>query len=349
MRASLLPAALLSTVTGLAACAGPGYYYQAMSGQLALMRSRQEVQAYLDGAPDGDPLAARLHTARDVLRFAAGTLDLPADDSYSSFAITGREAVVWNVVAAPEFSLQPRRWCFLVAGCVPYRGYFHRADAQRLADKLAGKGLDVAVAGATAYSTLGWFKDPIPDTVLNLPDARLAATLIHELAHRKLYVRGDTEFSESYAAFVEAEGVARWLQARGQPDQERIWRDYLRASEGFDSLLEQTRDELAAVYSSGLPPDAMRDAKRAAFASLAQRYRASLQGPEGGRDWFGGWFDDQPNNADLALMSAYSGGQCAFRALFREAGGDFAAFHRLARAASRNGAEARHAWLQQPC
>lgn len=316
---------------------------------MALMHSRQDVQAYLDDAPAGDALAARLRTARDVLRFAAGPLELPADDSYTSFAITGREAVVWNVVATPEFSLQPRRWCFLVTGCVPYRGYFHRADAQGLADRLAHKGFDVAVSGATAYSTLGWFKDPIPDTVLNLPDAQLAATLIHELAHRKLFVRGDTEFSESYATFVEAAGVARWLQARGRPDQERLWQDYLQAGERFDRLLMQTRDELATLYASGLPPDAMRDGKQAAFARLAQRYRDSLRDSDDGRDWFGGWFDRQPNNADLALMSAYTGGQCAFRALFREVAGDFAAFHHRAKAVAGAGAEARRAFLQQSC
>jgi predicted aminopeptidase len=208
---------MLMIVFGTCACAGPGYYVQAVSGHWHLMRERTVIDEIL-GNPKTDPERARkLRHVQGILEFAEQELQLPAGDSYQSFVETRREAVVWNVVAAPEFSLSPRKWCFIVAGCVPYRGYFDHDDAQRFGLRLERKGLDVSVSPAGAYSTLGWFSDPLLDTMLTRSDWQLAAYLFHELAHRKLYVRGDTDFNEAYARHVEQIGaVAGQQQGHGR-------------------------------------------------------------------------------------------------------------------------------------
>jgi len=333
----------------LCGCAGPSYYFQAASGHLELTRSRQDIDAYLATAPPGDDLAARLERAREILRFAAEELDLPTHDSFGSFAVTGREAVVWNVVATPEFSLKPKTWCFPVAGCVPYRGYFDPDRAHEAADRLRRKGLDVAISGATAYSSLGWFEDPLLDSMLFLPEPQLAGTLFHELAHQRLYVSGDSRFNESYATFVEREGVRTWLLAQGREEEALEWRARLHALDGFQALLENSRTQLLALYASGQPAERMRTQKRAIFADLRRRHDRLAVQDWAGRAWFTGWFEKQPNNADLALANTYQGGLCAFRQLLDEAGGDIRAFQRLAAGKAALARADRKAWLNQAC
>lgn len=343
------PSALLLALALLSGCAGPSYYYQAVSGHLDLMRSRQDIGAYLATAPESDELAGRLVLARQMLEFAAAELDLPAGDSYQSYADTGREAVVWNVVATPEFSLRPKTWCFPVAGCVPYRGYFEQEKAQQAADRMRRKGMDVAVSGAVAYSSLGWFDDPILDSTLALTDSRLAGTLFHELAHQRIYVKGDTSFNEAYATFTERAGVEAWLHAQGRSEDARQWRQRLRALDAFQNLLLDARGQLEAVYASGLPPEQMRENKQSAFAELQARHEVLTEQAWNGRAWFSGWFEKPPNNADLALANSYLGGLCAFHALHAEAGGDFVRFQQLAGHKANLPDAERSAWLNRPC
>ena len=208
LKGSFLRSALVFTLLiATAACSGPGYYLQAGSGHWKLMRAREDISELVEDPATDPALVRKLETSRKILSFAGETLGLPVQDSYSEFVATGREAVAWNVVAAPEFSLAPKKWCFLVAGCIPYRGYFDEPRALKAAERLARKGLDVAVTPVSAYSTLGWFRDPVLDTMLAGSDTRLAATLIHELAHRRLYLNGETVFSVSFARFVERGGV----------------------------------------------------------------------------------------------------------------------------------------------
>ena len=261
----------------------------------------------------------------------------------------GREAVVWNVVAAPEFSLEPKRWCFLVAGCVPYRGYFDESKADQAAARLKRKGLDVTVSAATAYSTLGWFNDPILDTMLAHGDARLAATLIHELAHHKLYIKGDTAFNEAYARFVERRGVQAWLQANGDHELLREWQALNQASDQFNTLLRSTRTKLGDLYASGRPVDDMRTAKQAVLAGLQAKYHLLAEEQWRGSRYFESWFKSPPNNADLALFNSYEGGYCAFESLFLDAGGNFENFHRFAESRTAMNDADRSAWLATPC
>lgn len=333
----------------LGGCAGPGYYAQAIAGHLRLMRGRVDAAEFIADADAHPELSAEVRQAEALLAFAHDRLDLPESDSFRQVVVTGRDAVTWNVVAAPEFSVEPRRWCFPVAGCVPYRGYFDRADAQAFAARRAARGDDVLVSPATAYSTLGWFADPLLDTMLRGSDADLAVVLFHELAHERLYLRGDTAFNEAYASFVAAAGLRRWARDTGRADLAEAWARRQQAARAFSDLLQRTRQTLERLYASPLDEGAMRARKQAVFAALREDYQRLVREAWDGNDYFGGWLTGDLNNAHLALMQQYRGGECAFAELFREAGADFGRFHALAEAHAEWSDKARERWLETPC
>lgn len=313
------------------------------------MRARQDIGVMLDNPHTDAGLAARLETSREILNFAENSLGLPAGDNYRQYVETGRTAVLWNVVAVPEFSLIAKRWCFPVAGCVPYRGYFKHEKARQAATRLRQKGLDVAVTAVTAYSTLGWYKDPLLDTMLHGTDMQLAATMIHELAHRRLYIRSDTAFNEAFATFVEYRGVLDWLQTTGGRDAQQQWVFGRQAREQFYQLLVQSRQRLSSLYASTLGERQMRHAKQQIFAELKTQTLQLAKEQWGGRDIFGFAFVSEFNNARLILFNSYEGGVCAFSALFRQAGEDFFEFHRLAVMRAEMDHGNRQAWLAQSC
>jgi predicted aminopeptidase len=337
---------ILFTVGG---CAGPGYYSQAVAGQWRLMRDRVSIDEVLMD-PQTDSLRAdQLRHVRQILEFAESELQLPAGDSYDSFVATGRKAVVWNVVAAPEFSLSPRKWCFIVAGCVPYRGYFDQNDAVRFSQKLQGKGLDSTVSPAAAYSTLGWFSDPLLDTMLRRSGWQLAAYLFHELAHRKLYVRGDTNFNEAYARQVERIGIEAWLREKKHANDREQWSKAEKAAGEFQKLLTGTREDLVGLYTSGISREQMRLHKQEILDALRIAYGSLRDQQWNGHDYFGAWFDQPINNASIALLQSYEGGRCAFHRLFNEAAQSPAQFHSLAEKMGSLDQEERTRWLEQAC
>jgi len=340
---------LLGIAVAATGCAGPGYYFQAVGGHLKLMHARQKV-ADLLADPGTDPeLVRRLGKARDLLAFADTRLGLPADDSYSTYVRTGRSAVVWNVVATPEFSLEPRRWCFPVAGCVPYRGYFNLGKAQQFAQKLRRKELDVSVRGASAYSTLGWFSDPLLDTMLSTDDLHLAATLFHELAHQRLYVKGDTAFNEAYATFVGQQGVRDYLASIGKPGQLAGWQTRIEAQAAFSNLQSDTRAKLSKLYAGNTTPQDKRAAKRRIFDAMRENYRQLVRDEWHGHDYFGSWFARTVNNADLALFADYHEGICAFDRLYQAAHADYQEFHSLAARQANKPFDGRRQWLESAC
>jgi predicted aminopeptidase len=344
--AALLLAAGLGLLSG---CASPAYTLQAASGHFELMNSRESISDLLAQADPADPLVERLELARNLLAFAEGTLGLPADGSYETVARTSGGPITWNVVATPAYDLTPQRWCFLIAGCLPYRGYFDRDDADRFADRLRERGKDVAVSGAQAYSTLGWFKDPLLDSMLNRPDADLAETLFHELAHQALYVPGDATFNESFAGFIAEQGVRAWMSTTGRDAELESWLERQRASSDFVELLTATRRSLAAFYGAETDPLKLAEGKSERLRALEERYSDLVRKRWDGRDRFAGWFDPPPNNADLALVGTYTGGWCAFEGLWREAGEDFLRFQALARKQADSDPVARSRWLATPC
>lgn len=333
----------------LAGCASPAYYTQAVSGHLALMGSREPVDEYLAQLPADDVTAQQLRAAQAILAFAEQELGLPAGDSYQTFVPMEGVAITWNVVATPPFTLKPKRWCFPVAGCVPYRGYFDQADADRFAARLRHKDLDVSVSQAAAYSTLGWFDDPILGTMLAGPVADLAEVLIHELAHQSVYVRGATAFNESYATFVARQGVRAWMRQTGDAQGLANWEAREAASQDFIALLSTTRAALARLYAGGGEEAYLAMEKERLFAELEVRYQTLVRDAWNGRDWYGGWFNPPPNNADLALVGSYTDGLCAFESLWLEASGDFSRFHQLVAARGEMDKTSIDRWLETPC
>jgi predicted aminopeptidase len=341
----LLPA-LAALVCG---CATLDYYAHAINGQLEILARSRPIEDLLNGtAPDAPTpstaLGRRLATVLRVRSFATESLGLPDNGSYREYAELDRAAVAWNVIATPEFSLKPERWCYPFAGCVPYRGFFARPRAQQFAGELRHAGLDVRIATVSAYSTLGWLRDPVLSTQLQRDDVQLAAVLFHELAHQLLYVSDDTAFNESFATFVERRGLQRWLAHEGDSAAYERWLTERARHAQFLALLREYRHKLEAVFDSGLAADAMRAAKAGVFTELRAAYRARRAewGDDGRYD---SWFAQELNNAHLAGIELYHRHVSAFEALFRESDQDLRQFYRAARRLARLPAEEREARL----
>lgn len=327
----LVPAGLLAaTVVLLVGCSNVGYYSQAVGGHVRLMLAREPIEKLLADEATPDELRGKLRTLVDARQFAIERLQLPDNDSYGSYVETGRDAVTWNVVAAEEFSLKARTWCFPVAGCVSYRGYFDKADAEQYAARLADENYDVSVGGASAYSTLGWFDDPVLDTMLRGGDVRYVGTLFHELAHQVLYIKDDSNFNEAFATFVEQQGMRLWLAERGEGERIEIYNASQARVVEFLALLKQTRDALQTIYAQELPEEAMRQAKQAAFDDMRSDYE-SLKQEWGGYGGYDNWFKRELNNARLVAVSTYRRDVPAFQMMYDEAGQDMSAFFDLAR------------------
>ena len=336
----------LCAALALSGCASVAYYTQSVSGHLGLMSRARPVETVI-AAPETAPrLAERLRTALGIREFASDVLALPANASYHRYVDLGRRYVVWNVVAAPELSLEPRRWCFPVAGCLSYRGYFSEAAAAQYADALRTEGWDVTVAGVRAYSTLGWFDDPLLSSMTALPEYALAGIVFHELAHQRLYVADDTEFNESFAVVVERAGVRRWIEAAGRPGLDGRYRVAAERRAAFLDLVRATRRDLEAVYASSRPEAEMRESKTRLIERLRARYGALRATWESGPT-YDSWFERGVNNAAIALFSTYDRWVPALEALLARAGGDLEAFYRASESLAALPPDERRARLEE--
>jgi predicted aminopeptidase len=316
------------------------YLMQAASGQMSIAAKREPIAAMLAASSTPPQLRTRLEYVAAARDFASRELGLPDNESYRSYADLGRPYVVWNVFAAPEFSVEPRRWCFPIAGCVVYRGYFKEEAAQRYARKLRRRGDDAAVGGVSAYSTLGHFKDPVLSTMLGWSDAQLAATLFHELAHQVVYVPGDSEFNESFATVVEEAGLERWLAVRQRTQDLVVWREQRERQSQFIALLLAARTKLRALYESALPDDEKRSRKQYAFGELKLDY-ARLRQQWNGYSGYDRWFDRTLTNAHLVSAATYYGCVPGLQRVLSEAGGDLRRFYDEARRLARMDKDAR--------
>lgn len=344
-RAAWLLAGAAALALALSGCAQVGYLAQAAGGQLDLLVRQRPLDAVLSDPATPPETRRKLQLVRGARTFAVTELGLPDHGSFLKYVDVGRPYVVWNVFTAPEFSTRLGTSCFPVAGCVAYRGYFAEADAQAYAQAQRAAGQDVSVGGVSAYSTLGYLKDPVLSTMLASPDTTLIRTVIHELAHPSLYLPGDTVFNESYATTVEEEGLRRWLAAHGTPElreQDRV----LRArAEAFQRLLLETRAELEALYAQSLSTETMRARKAGILADLHTQY-AALRDSWGGYAGYDAWFARGVNNAALGSVAAYATLVPDFQALLARVGGDLNAFTREARACSTRPSEERAACLR---
>jgi predicted aminopeptidase len=319
-------AALAMLALTMSGCSSLGYYAQAARGQWDIVSAARPIDDWLADPNASDELKGRLRLARRMREFASRELAEPDNRSYTSYADLKRPAAVWNVFATPELSTRLKTWCYPFFGCASYRGYFDRSAADRLAAALATQGFDVSVGPVQAYSTLGWFSDPLLNTFINLPEPELARLIFHELAHQVVYVRDDTVFNESFATSVEREGVRRWLQMQGSDRWRTEWQQIEQRRAQFLQLLTTTRDALDRVYAGSEPDQDKRGRKRALFAELQDRYHALRDGPWGGFRGYD-WFFAQPlNNAHLSAIGAYYDRVPAFEALMRRTGPDMKAF-----------------------
>lgn len=302
----------------LGGCTTIRWYGQAASGQLELLTKREDIEKYLARSDIAPQVRTRLEIIQSARTFALDELALPSNGSYTHFVDLDRDAVLWNVIAAPEFDLAPKTWCYPFAGCLAYRGWFSRKSAEREARRLSDDGFDVRVAPVLAYSTLGVFDDPITTPMLRLPEWRLGGLLFHELAHQRVFVAGDTAFSEAYATAVEQAGLAQWLADANQRSAWSAWQAANRERNNW--LLALTR-ELELVYAMPLERAQRRALKQACFEALgnaAEEFKR--RHPEAAAP-------SARNNADLALVAVYNRGVGAFVDLLAEYGNDFRQFH----------------------
>ncbi|TXH05176.1 MAG: aminopeptidase [Nevskiaceae bacterium] len=338
------PLLALLLLPALAGCGNLAYYAHLAQGQYAMMSARVPIADIVDD-PQRDPvLRDRLRKVLDARAFAAQQLHLPDNRSYTLYADLQRPYVVWNVFAAPALSLKPVEHCFLMVGCLAYRGYFNPAEAQREAQRLRDAGDDVFVAGIPAYSTLGWFDDPVLNTMMHWSDEMLISTIFHELGHQQLYLKGDTVFNESFANFVGQEGLRQYLAARGGDDTADALR---RAREHrFIGLLLAARKRLQALYDSDAPDSAKQAGKDAEFTRLRAEYQALRDGEWRDFPGYDRFFAGELNNARLLPFGLYDEFVPAFAALFRQQHGDWPAFYAAAKALSEQPDEARQRQLE---
>ena len=321
-----------------ASCGSMRYYSQAVWGGAGVLVKRRSIDRLLEPGRALVLSAAtreRLRLTQEIRDFASRELALPDNRSYRSFADLGRPYAVWNVVAARHLSLEPKTWCYPFAGCAAYRGYFDERTARRYGDRLAAQGYDVRVGGVAAYSTLGWFADPVLNTFLDYADADLAALIFHELAHQVAYVKDDSAFNESFATAVEVAGVRHWLRSQGRSDELEAFERARERRHELNRFLMEVREELATIYGSDESDERKLGLKAEVFRSLAARYRRELVpawraagngAAVGGESDMGGWLS-RLNNADLVSIATYNDVVPAFQALLEASGGNFPAFY----------------------
>jgi predicted aminopeptidase len=317
----LFPGVLFLFLNG---CAGVSYYGQLASGQLQLLRAREPVSTVIADPGRDQLLRAHLTQSQKARTFASQQLRLPDNQSYRLYADIGRPFVVWNVFATPEFSLTPQNHCFPIAGCVAYRGYYSQSAARGEAALLRLQGMDVSIGGVEAYSTLGWFNDPIISSMVAWGDERLATLIFHELAHQRVYVKDDTEFNESFATFVEQEGTRQWRAFRGLPPDSGA---QVQQRDQFIQLVLDTRTRLERLYTLPLPADQMRQRKADEFERLRGEYRQLRDSQWAGEKRYDAWINAPMNNARLLPFGLYDQWVPAFAALFRQVGGDWVKFY----------------------
>ena len=320
------------------------YYVQAARGQIEVLSKREPIDEVLQDPGTTEDLERKLLLVRDAREFSVEELGLPDNGSYRSYTDLEREYVVWNVFAAPEFSVEARQWCYPIVGCVSYRGYFSRESAQKEAERLREDGFDVAIGGVPAYSTLGNFNDPVLNTMMRWDDIQLVSTLFHELAHQVLYIKDDTAFNESFATAVEEFGIERWLDAQGRETDMTTYHQRKELHRRLVDLVGETRKDLREIYGAGHDEQMMRGKKAERLGQLESQIRQELQAAgRNGSHWLG----TDLNNARLLPMSLYDGFVPAFRSMLAGCGDDIDCFYASARKLSELDTNERNARLAE--
>jgi predicted aminopeptidase len=338
--ASVLLAALLS------GCQTVSYYGQAIAGESEILLRRQSIPKLIADPKTPAPLKAKLQTILQIRQFAADQLHLPPGQSYLKYTDLHRSCVVWNVTIAPPLSLEPMTWWFPVVGRAGYRGYFHEQPARRYAGAFAKKGWDAYVDSVPTYSTLGWFDDPILNTFIDEPDTYLAEIIFHELAHRRLFVPGDTDFNEAWATAVASEGVRRWLLATASPQAVDRYRADVAKDHQFVDIIMAARGQLQDLYANTNLSDTAKLSRKQDIIAQLRAKHSELKASWGGQSPYDGWFAEPINNAKLNTISAYYDLVPAFDALLRANGGDLEKFYNAVAQLAKLPLPERHRQLQ---
>jgi predicted aminopeptidase len=307
-----------------AGCESVSYYGQAIGGHLRLMAAARPIDSWIDDPSTPPDLKARLALAQRIRQFATRELHLPDNGSYLSYAELNRRYAVWNVFAAPRLSVDPKPECFPITGCVAYRGFYSEEAARRHAAKLREQGFDVYMGGVLAYSTLGWFDDPLLSTFIRYPESQVARLVFHELAHQVVYAKHDTTFNESFAVVVEEEGVRRWLESEGRTAELAAFQEAQARKRALAARVKETRERLKMVYESKLTDEQKLEEKRAEF----ERLRAQ----------FPQFIPAEPNNGFLVSIALYNELVPALERVLA-ASGNLDDFYARARHLAANGAE----------
>lgn len=314
----LLPLVLLQS------CATVSFYAQGVKGQIEILKkSRPNDQVINDQSTPGH-IREKLVLSKELTDFAKNQLSLPGDASYQKYADLGRKHVVFVLYAAPEFSLEPKTWNYPIIGEMAYRGYFEETDAEEYAEELESEGYEVYLGGTDAYSTLGFFHDPVLNTFIDYPDADFADMIFHELTHRRIFRSGDTTFNESLANAVAEEGVKRWLRSKGDTVALVDYEKLLIRRREFYTEIERTRLALEKLYASGLPEEEMRT-KKIRFMNDLKIRAGRLQKRWGGKA-LNGWIAQDLTNAHLLALVTYNSEIPKFRKLIKQCDGDFDLF-----------------------
>jgi predicted aminopeptidase len=312
------------TLISINSCSSVHYYAQAIGGHTKLLLQREAVEkALADGDIDAET-TDKLRLTQSILAFANKS-GLTTGDAYKTYVETGEPYVVWNVFAAPEFSLSLKQFCFPIVGCTSYKGFFKKSAAEQAAAQLSSEGLDVFVGGVAAYSTLGWFSDPILDSFLVRSDSQLAALIFHELAHRQLYVKGDSQFNESFATAIERFLLQQWLVKERRLPELAAFEAAIKRQHQMLQLVTEVKKELDVVYSQDVAVETRRQAKQNLFIALREKYQVMQEDWQGNED-YRGWVMSELNNAKLGTLTTYNNWVASFNALLARENGDIRAF-----------------------
>jgi len=358
-RKKLLLISLTMIVAAVSGCRTIGFYAQAIKGQYQIFAHQKVIDKLIADPQTPEPLRKQLQLVEQLRVFAKDELKLPVDGHYRKYVDVHRPYVVWNVQAAPQFSLQPRTWWYPLVGSLEYRGYFSESGAHKYAARYGKKGDDVYVDGVEAYSTLGWFKDPILNTFIDRDEPELAEVIFHELGHQRVFARGDTDFNEAYATTVGQEGARRWLRASGKTNLMEKYEVALQRNDEFVHLIMTTREQLQKVYGDTLdkdgkvkaaktpplPPAQLKEAKERVFADLHRNY-ANLKVNWGGYAGYDDWFAHEMNNAQLNTIANYYDFLPAFQRVLELNGGDMEKFYVEVERLSKMNKDERHQWLR---
>jgi len=316
---------ILGTFT-VSACSSFGYYMDLMSGHSELLEQKKPISEILANKETESKLRQLLETSQKIRDFASKELHLPENDSYRTYADIRRPYAVWNVVAAKEFSIEAKKWCFLFVGCLSYRGYFSKEDASTYANELKKEGYDIYVAGAKAYSTLGWFDDPLLNTMMYKSEARRAGIIFHELAHQVVYIDDDSAFNEAFATTVEQEGIRRWMAKKGKSKQYDQYRVNKKRDAQLNALLRETREKLKQLYKTKISEKEKRQEKKLIFSLMQKKYQR-LKKSWGDYTVYDKWMSQELNNAHLLLIATYYNLVPAFKAMLKKENNNLKKFY----------------------